>query len=162
MGLPGWTSSTRRIALTARSMVRPYEPEPAVTRQMPALTVRLSVVTRRIAYGPEAGGGERAAVRHRQGVPVVRRELAVVGVAVAACGSAGANPSGGGGPTLTITSPSDGANVQLPINLTFTSSVPLGPPDSGASAQVTVVVSGSGSGGGTPGSSPTSDPGYVY
>ena len=137
--------------------------------------------------------------------------LLVIGVlAVAACGSAGANPSGGGGPKLTITSPSDGANVQLPINLTFTSSVPLGPPDSGmdhvhvftdghtgdytvvpttasqikdlspgrhtigvtlqhadhspagASAQVTVVVSGSGSGGGTPGSSPTSDPGYVY
>ena len=55
MGLPGWTSSTRRIALTARSMVRPYEPEPAVTRQTPALTARSSVVTRRIAYGPEAG-----------------------------------------------------------------------------------------------------------
>jgi hypothetical protein len=136
--------------------------------------------------------------------------LLVVGMlAVAACGSAGANSSGGG-PKLTITSPSDGATVQLPINLTFTSNVPLGPPDSGmdhvhvftdghtgdytvvptttfqikdlspgrhtigvtlqhadhspagASAQVTVVVSGAGSGGGTPGSSPTSSPGYVY
>jgi hypothetical protein len=136
--------------------------------------------------------------------------LLVIGLlGVAACGSAGAKPSGGG-PKLTITSPSDGASVRLPINLSFTSSVPLGPPDSGmdhvhvftdghtsdytvvpttafqikdlspgrhtigvtlqhadhssagASAQVTVVVSGSGPGGGTPESSPTSDPDYVY
>jgi len=143
--------------------------------------------------------------------------LLVIGVlTVAACGSAGANSGGGssgGAPKLTITSPSDGATVQLPIKLTFTSSVPLGPTDSGmdhvhvftdghtgdytvvpttafeiknlspgrhmigvtlqhadhssagASAQVTVVVPGTGSGGGvtpTPGGSPTSSPGYVY
>jgi hypothetical protein len=145
--------------------------------------------------------------RHIRYVP-----LLVIGLlAVAACGSAGANSggSGSGGPTLTITSPSDGSDVKLPINLTFTSSVPLGPPDSGmdhvhvftdghtdnytvvpttsfqiknlspgrhtigvtlqhadhspagASAQVTVVVSGSG-GGVTPGGSPTSTPQYVY
>jgi hypothetical protein len=144
--------------------------------------------------------------RHIRYVP-----LLVVGLlAVAACGSAGGS-SGGSSPKLTITSPSDGANVRLPINLTFTSSVPLGPTDSGmdhvhvftdghtgdytvvptttfqikdlspgrhtigvtlqhadhspagASAQVTVVVAGAGSGGGgTPGSSPTSDPSYVY
>jgi len=43
------------VSLTARSIVRPYAPEPAVTRQTPALTVRLSVVTRRMAYTPEAG-----------------------------------------------------------------------------------------------------------
>ena len=144
--------------------------------------------------------------RHIRYVP-----LLVVGLlAVAACGSAGGS-SGGSAPKLTITSPSDGANVRLPVNLTFTSSVPLGPTDSGmdhvhvftdghtgdytvvptttfqikdlspgrhtigvtlqhadhspagASAQVTVVVAGAGSGGGgTPGSSPTSDPSYVY
>jgi hypothetical protein len=135
--------------------------------------------------------------------------LLVIGVlAVAACGSAGANSESPA--KLTITSPADGSTVALPINLAFTSNVPLGPPDSGmdhvhvftdgdtgdytvvptttfqiknlspgrhtigvtlqhadhspagAKAQVTVVVSGSGSGGGTPGSSPTSDPGYVY
>ena len=139
--------------------------------------------------------------------------LLVIGVlTVAACGSAGANSGGGSdAPKLTITSPSDGATVQLPIKLTFTSSVPLGPTDSGmdhvhvftdghtgdytvvpttafeikslspgrhtigvtlqhadhssagASAQVTVVVAGSGGGvTPTPGSSPTSSPGYVY
>ncbi len=140
--------------------------------------------------------------------------LLVIGVlTVAACGSAGANSGGGGSdaPKLTITSPSDGATVQLPIKLTFTSSVPLGPTDSGmdhvhvftdghtgdytvvpttafdikglspgrhtigvtlqhadhspagASAQVTVVVAGTGSGGGvTPGGSPTRSPGYDY
>jgi hypothetical protein len=135
--------------------------------------------------------------------------MLVVGMlAVAACGSAGANSESPA--KLTITSPADGTTVQLPINLRFTSNVPLGPPDSGmdhvhvfmdghtsdytvvptttfqitnlspgrhtigvtlqhadhspagAKAQVTVVVSGIGPGGATPGSSPTSAPGYDY
>lgn len=135
--------------------------------------------------------------------------LLVIGMlAVAACGSAGANSESPA--KLTITSPADGSTVPLPINLSFTSNVPLGPPDSGmdhvhvftdghtddytvvptttfqitslspgrhtigvtlqhadhspagAKAQVTVVVSGIAPGGATPGSSPTSDPGYDY
>lgn len=60
--------------------------------------------------------------------------LVIALVATAACGSAGANSGGadsGGSPKLTITSPADGATVALPISLAFTSSVPLGPTDSG-------------------------------
>jgi hypothetical protein len=56
--------------------------------------------------------------------------LAAAALALAACDSAGAN-SAGGPPKLTITSPSDGATVRLPIDLSFQSSVQLGPTDSG-------------------------------
>jgi hypothetical protein len=50
-----------------------------------------------------------------------------------ACGSSGSSgsSSGGGGPTLKIASPANGASVSEPFKLTFTSSEPIGPTDSG-------------------------------
>ncbi len=52
-----------------------------------------------------------------------------------ACGSngSGSGSSSGGSskPTLTITSPTGGATVTTPFTLTFTTSVPIGPTDSG-------------------------------
>jgi hypothetical protein len=58
------------------------------------------------------------------------------GLVLAACGSGDTSTSagdggGGGGTKLAITSPADGATVQAPFTLTWDSSVPLGPPDSG-------------------------------
>jgi hypothetical protein len=49
------------------------------------------------------------------------------------CGSSGGTGggSGGGQPQLVITEPANGANVAVPFALKFTSSVPLGPTDSG-------------------------------
>ena len=55
--------------------------------------------------------------------------LVIALLATAACGSAGANSERPA--KLTITSPPDGSTVPLPINLAFTTNVPLGPPDSG-------------------------------
>jgi len=54
-------------------------------------------------------------------------------LAVTACGSNGYGSSSGGSskPTLTITSPTSGATVTTPFTLTFTTSVPIGPTDSG-------------------------------
>lgn len=68
--------------------------------------------------------------------------LAAAGLLLAACGMGGgsgggggaaaASPSGGGGkPKLTITSPSDGATVTLPLKLSYTTNVPIGPTTSG-------------------------------
>jgi hypothetical protein len=50
-----------------------------------------------------------------------------------ACGSSGSSgsSSGGGGPTLKIGSPANGAGVSEPFKLTFTSSEPIGPTESG-------------------------------
>jgi len=50
-----------------------------------------------------------------------------------ACGSSGGTGggSGGGQPQLVITEPANGANVAVPFALKFTSSVQLGPTDSG-------------------------------
>ena len=58
--------------------------------------------------------------------------LALV-LAVAGCGSdSGSDTStGSGGDKVTITSPKDGATVKQPFMLTWDSTVPLGPPDSG-------------------------------
>ncbi len=58
---------------------------------------------------------------------------ALLVLAVTACGSddSSGSSSGGGGPTLKITSPSDAATVSVPFTLTFTSSEPIGPTDSG-------------------------------
>jgi hypothetical protein len=58
---------------------------------------------------------------------------ALLALAATACGSddSSSSSSGGGGPTLKITSPSDAATVTLPFTLTFTSSEPIGPTDSG-------------------------------
>jgi hypothetical protein len=53
-------------------------------------------------------------------------------LAAAACGgSSDAGTGGGGSAELSITSPADGASVQVPFELTWESTVPLGPPDSG-------------------------------
>jgi hypothetical protein len=50
-----------------------------------------------------------------------------------ACGSASSSgsSSGSGGPTLKIVSPANDASVSEPFKLTFTSSEPIGPTDSG-------------------------------
>jgi hypothetical protein len=60
---------------------------------------------------------------------------AVAMVGVVACGSSGTNAAsgngGGGAPRVTITQPADGASVRVPFTLKFTSSVTLGPTDSG-------------------------------
>jgi hypothetical protein len=50
-----------------------------------------------------------------------------------ACGSSGSSgsSSGGGGATLKIGSPANDASVSEPFKLTFTSSEPIGPTDSG-------------------------------
>jgi hypothetical protein len=56
--------------------------------------------------------------------------MAVAALTLAACGSG----AGGGSvakPTLSITTPMSGATVQLPLTVTYSSSVPLGPPESG-------------------------------
>jgi hypothetical protein len=55
---------------------------------------------------------------------------AAVVLTLAGCGS-GSEAGTGGDSALTITSPADGASVQGPFTLTWDSSVPLGPPDSG-------------------------------
>jgi hypothetical protein len=54
-------------------------------------------------------------------------------LAVAACGSNGysSSSSGGSAQSLKITSPAGGASVTTPFTLTFTSSAPIGPTDSG-------------------------------
>jgi hypothetical protein len=56
--------------------------------------------------------------------------LALLGAA--ACGAnASGNTAGSGEPKVTITSPHDGATVTVPFTLEFTTSVPIGPTDSG-------------------------------
>jgi hypothetical protein len=67
-------------------------------------------------------------------------------LALSACSGAGASGDGeggaaGGGPALTITSPSEGANVQTPVTLEFTSSEEIGPTDTGKH-HVHVVIDG--------------------
>jgi hypothetical protein len=58
-----------------------------------------------------------------------------------ACGSNGSSSGGSSKPTLKITSPSDGASVTAPFTLTFTSSEPIGPTDSGKD-HVHLIVDG--------------------
>jgi hypothetical protein len=56
--------------------------------------------------------------------------IAVAGAGLlAACRSSSA--SGGGSPTLTITSPTAGAKVSSSVNVTWTTNVKLGTPDTG-------------------------------
>ncbi|MEO3854075.1 Ig-like domain-containing protein [Acrocarpospora sp. B8E8] len=59
--------------------------------------------------------------------------LGVAGVLLTACaGASGSTDTGAeGAPTVTVTSPKDGDTVNQPFTLTFTASVPIGPPDSG-------------------------------
>jgi hypothetical protein len=52
-------------------------------------------------------------------------------LAAAACGGSSGAGTSGGSPDLTITSPADGDTVRTPFALTWDSSEPLGPPDSG-------------------------------
>ncbi|WP_433412302.1 hypothetical protein ACQP1V_25185 [Microtetraspora malaysiensis] len=67
--------------------------------------------------------------------PVSVAGAVALGVLLAACGAngtaGGAADGGAGGPKVTITSPADGADVSMPFTLRFTTSVPIGPPDSG-------------------------------
>jgi len=64
--------------------------------------------------------------------------LALAAVTLAGCGtyvgqtsSGSGNAAGSGNEKVTITSPRDGASVTAPVTLRWTSSVPLGPPDTG-------------------------------
>jgi hypothetical protein len=59
--------------------------------------------------------------------------IATIAFALAACGSGSDETSGAsaGGEKVTITSPSDGDTVDVPFMLTWDSTVPLGPTDSG-------------------------------
>jgi hypothetical protein len=60
-----------------------------------------------------------------------RYAVAVAALALTLAGCGSGSGAGTGGEELTITSPEDGASVQVPFELTWDSSVPLGPPDSG-------------------------------
>ena len=69
---------------------------------------------------------------------VVRSSVAVIAFAlvITSCGSASGNDTDdtgtkSGGEKLRITSPADGATVQVPFMLSWDSTVPLGPPDTG-------------------------------
>jgi hypothetical protein len=57
--------------------------------------------------------------------------VTALALGAAACGGGSSGAAGGGEERVTITSPSDGAAVQVPFTLTWDSTVPLGPPDSG-------------------------------
>lgn len=67
--------------------------------------------------------------------------LACAALGLSACSGAGASSADGGGPTLTITEPAEGANVQSPVTLKFTSSEDIGPEESGKH-HVHVVIDG--------------------
>lgn len=58
---------------------------------------------------------------------------ATLALGTAACGGDASSETAGtgGGEKVTITSPADGATVDVPFTLTWDSTVPLGPPDSG-------------------------------
>jgi hypothetical protein len=74
---------------------------------------------------------EEARMRWRVGVGSLVVVLAAM-IGAAACSSSGGSGGGGGGqPQLTITEPANGASVQVPFTLKFTSSVQLGPTESG-------------------------------
>jgi hypothetical protein len=80
-------------------------------------------------------------------VAVYMKTLTATGLACAVlgmsgCGSNSDAASGDGGkPTLAITAPGEGASVQLPVTLKFTSSKEIGPEDSGKD-HVHVVIDG--------------------
>jgi hypothetical protein len=68
--------------------------------------------------------------------------LAVAALGLSACGGgAEAAGGGGGGPTLTIEAPAQGADVQSPVTLKFSSSEDIGPEESGKD-HVHVVIDG--------------------
>jgi hypothetical protein len=70
--------------------------------------------------------------------------LACAALGLSGCGSSSSAASGGTSgskPTLTITAPSDGADVQLPVTLKFTTSKEIGPEESGKD-HVHVVIDG--------------------
>ena len=57
--------------------------------------------------------------------------LAALALLGAACGTETAAGSGGGSPTLTIEQPADGARVQAPFEVRFSSGEELGSPETG-------------------------------
>lgn len=65
-----------------------------------------------------------------------------VALGLSACGTgSGAASGGGGAPKVTIQSPAEGASVGSPVTLKFSTSVPIGPVDSGKD-HVHVVIDG--------------------
>ncbi|CND69362.1 Uncharacterised protein [Mycobacterium tuberculosis] len=85
-------------------------------------------------------------MRHDEGRGV-NTKIAMAGLAVAALGlgacGGGAEAAGGGGgaPALTIEAPAQGADVQAPVTLKFSSSEDIGPEESGKD-HVHVVIDG--------------------
>ncbi|WP_433465166.1 hypothetical protein [Spirillospora sp. CA-128828] len=72
---------------------------------------------------------------------IVMAGVAAAALGLSACGGSSEAASGGGGPALKIESPAEDANVQAPVTLKFSSSVAIGPEDSGKD-HVHVIIDG--------------------